>query len=75
MAIIPSLEKDQVDETAKAVYEKFEQDTKKVPEWVRVMAHQPEIVKEFTELFKIIMDKGEIEPYLKWRIGYTILPE
>ncbi len=72
MAIIPSLEKDQVDKIAKAVYEKFEQDTKKVPEWVKVMAHSPKIVKEFTELFKVIMGKGEIEPYLKWKIGYTI---
>lgn len=72
MAIIPSLEKDQVDEIAKAVYEKFEQDTKKVPEWVKVMAHSPKIVKEFTELFKVIMGDGEIEPYLKWKIGYTI---
>jgi len=72
MAIISSLEKDQVDEIAKAVYESFEQDTKKVPEWVKVMAHSPEIVKEFTELFRVIMGKGEIEPYLKWKIGYTI---
>lgn len=72
MAIISSLEKDQVDEIAKIVYEKFEQDTKKVPEWVKVMAHSPEIVKEFTELFKVIMGKGEIEHYLKWKIAYTI---
>ena len=72
MAIIPSLEKDQVDEIAKAVYEKFEKETGKVPEWVKVMAHSPKIVKEFTELFKVIMGKGQIEPYLKWKIGYTI---
>jgi len=72
MAIISSLEKEQVEEIAKAVYEKFEEETGKVPEWVKVMAHNPKIVKEFTELFKVIMGKGEIEPYLKWKIGYTI---
>jgi len=72
MAIISSLEKGQAHEIAKAVYEKFEQNTKEVPEWVKVMAHSPKILKEFTELFKVIMEKGEIEPYLKWKIGYTI---
>lgn len=72
MAIISSLEKDKVEEIAKTVYEKFEEETGKVPEWVKVMAHSPEIVKEFTELFKVIMDKGEIEIYLKWKIAFTI---
>jgi len=72
MAIISSLEKDQVNEIAQEVYEKFEKQTGKVPEWVKVMAHNPKIVKEFTELFRVIMGEGEIEPYLKWKIGYTI---
>ncbi len=72
MAIIPSLEKDQVEEIAKEVYEKFEKETGKTPEWVKVMAHSPKILKEFTELFKVIMSEGQMEPYLKWKIAYTI---
>ena len=72
MALIPSLEKDQIEEIAIAVYKKFEKDTGKVPEWVKVMAHRPEILKEFTELFKAIMGEGKIESYLKWKIAYTI---
>ncbi len=72
MAIISSLEKDQIEEIAKAIYEKFEKETGKVPEWVKVMAHSPKILKEFTELFKVIMTEGKIEPYLKWKIAYTI---
>jgi uncharacterized peroxidase-related enzyme len=72
MAIISSLEKDKTDEIARAVYEKFEQETGNVPEWVKVMAHNSKIVKEFTELFKTIMGQGEIDTYLKWKIGYTI---
>lgn len=72
MAIIPSLEKERADEIAKAIYEKFEQETGKVPEWVKVMAHNSKIAKEFTELFKTIMGEGKIEIYLKWKIGYTI---
>ena len=72
MAIISSLEKDQVEEAAKAVYEKFEKDTGKVPEWVKVMAHNPKVVKEFTELFKVVMGEGYIEPFLRWKIAYTV---
>ena len=72
MAIIPSLEKGQVDDVAREVYEKFEKETGKTPEWVKVMAHSPKIVKEFTELFKVIMEKGKIEPILRWKIAFVI---
>ncbi len=72
MAIIKSLEKNEVEETAKEVYEKFEKDSGKVPEWVKVMAHNPKVVKEFTELFKVIMKEGYIEPSLRWKIAYIV---
>ena len=72
MAAIPPLEKDKVDEIAKAVYEKFEKETGKVPEWVKVMAYNPKVLKEFTELFKVIMKEGYIEPSLRWKIAYVV---
>jgi uncharacterized peroxidase-related enzyme len=72
MALISSLEKNQVSEIAKEVYERFERETGKVPEWVKVMAHRPEILKEFVELFKAIMGEGEIEPLLKWKIALVV---
>lgn len=72
MAIISGLEKDQTEEPAKVVYEKFEKDTGKVPEWVKVMAHNPKVAKEFTELFKVIMKEGYIEPFLRWKIAYVV---
>ena len=72
MALLPSLEKNEVEEIAKEIYEKFEKETGKVPEWVKVMAHRPEILKEFVELFKAIMGKGTIEPLLKWKIAYVV---
>ena len=72
MALIPSLEKNQVEEIAKEVYENFEKETGKTPEWAKVMAHSPKILKEFTELFKIIMGEGKIEPHLKWKMAYLI---
>lgn len=72
MALLPSLEKNEVEEIAKEIYEEFEKETGKVPEWVKVMAHRPEILKEFVELFKAIMGKGTIEPLLKWKIAYVV---
>jgi uncharacterized peroxidase-related enzyme len=72
MALIKSLEKDQIEEVAKEVYEKFEKETGKVPEWVKVMAHSPNILKEFTELFKAIMVEKEIKSLLKWKIALVV---
>jgi len=58
MAIISSLEKNQVNDVAKVIYKIFENQTGNVPEWVKVMAHCPNILKEFTELFSVIMKEG-----------------
>jgi len=72
MAIIKSLEKNQVNKTTQEIYNKFEQDSGNVPEWVKVMSHRPEILKEFVELFKVIMNEGKIEKKLKWKIAYVV---
>ena len=72
MAIISSLEKNQVNDVAKIVYEAFENRTGSVPEWVKVMAHCPDILKEFTELFSVVMKEGKMNLILKWKIAYTI---
>ena len=72
MALISSLEKEQVGEVVKEIYEEYEKEGKKVPEWIKVMAHRPEILKEFTELFKTIMGEGKIEPFLKWEIALVV---
>ncbi len=72
MALISSLEKNQIEEAARETYEKFEKDAGKIPEWVKVMAHRPDILKEFNELFKTIMGKGKIEPLLKWKIALIV---
>ncbi|MEA3452938.1 MAG: carboxymuconolactone decarboxylase family protein [Patescibacteria group bacterium] len=72
MALISNIEKEQASDIAKAVYENFEECSGSVPEWVKVMAHRPEILKEFVELFGVIMKQGEIEPTLKWKIGLAV---
>ncbi len=72
MALISNLEKDEASDIAKVVYESFEESSGSVPEWVKVMAHRPEILKEFVELFGVIMKQGKIEPALKWKIALTV---
>lgn len=72
MAIIKILEKDDINDIAQKIYESYEEKTGSVPEWVKAMAHRPEILKEFTELFKSIMGDGELEGYLKWKIAYIV---
>ena len=72
MALLPSLEKNQVDELALEIYEKFEKEHGSVPEWVKVMAHCPKILKAFVELFAAVMGEGRIEPLLKWKIAFTV---
>lgn len=72
MAIISSLEKNQVNDVAKVIYDSFENKTGDVPEWVKVMAHCPMILKEFTGLFGVIMKEGEVSLELKWKIAFTI---
>jgi len=72
MAIISSLDKDQASQVVKEIYEDYEKEGKKTPEWIKVMAHSPEILKEFFELFGKIMGKGKIEDMLKWKIAYFV---
>ena len=72
MALISSLGKDQVDDLVKPIYEEYEREGKKVPEWVKVMAHRPEILKEFFELFRAVMGKGKVDKLLKWKIAFTV---
>jgi uncharacterized peroxidase-related enzyme len=72
MAIISSLKKEQAAGMVRAIYKEFEEQSGNAPEWVKVMAHRPEILKEFIELFRIIMEQGDIESYLKWKIAYVV---
>lgn len=72
MALISSLEKNQAENIAKKIYQDYEKETGKTPEWIKVMAHRPEILKEFVELFKSIMAEGKIKPLLKWKIALIV---
>lgn len=72
MAIISSLKKDKASKLVRWIYEEYKKEGKNVPEWVMVMAHRPEILKEFFELFKTVMGKGKVKSILKWKIAYYV---
>ncbi len=72
MAIISSLEKNQAPDFVKKIYNEYERKREKVPEWIKIMAHRPEILKEFYELLKVVMGKGVLSPKLKWKIAYVV---
>lgn len=72
MALIPALEKEEVDDIAKAIYAGFEEQSGSVPAWVKVMAHDSAILAGFVSLFKAVMGPGEIDVRMKWKIGYLV---
>lgn len=71
MARISAVEKPENAE-AKRVYSEFTTKGELVPEWVKVMAHSPNILKEFHELFKVVMAEGALDSNLKWRVAHAV---
>jgi len=72
MALIKSLESEQADPIAQSIYQGFKQSAGSVPEWVKIMAYRPEILKNFVGLFNAVMQTGKIEKNLKWKIAYVV---
>ncbi len=73
MSLIKTVEKDGAHGLVREIFDKFEAQSGSVPEWAKVMAHRPEILKNFIALFNSIMiDKGRLEPLLKWKIAYVV---
>jgi len=71
MAIIKNLDNTD-NQFVNEIYNNFTNQSGKVPEWVKVMAYCPDILKNFVNLFDSIMKQGEIETKLKWKIAYTV---
>ncbi len=73
MALIKTVEKNEANGLVKEIFDNFERQGGKVPEWAKVMAHRPEILKNFIGLFNSIMvAEGSLEPVLKWKIGFIV---
>lgn len=68
MALIKNIEEAN-SEMLKSIYNDFDNNP---PEWVKVMAHNPEILKNFLGLFNSVMKRGEVALEFKWRIAYAV---
>jgi len=69
---VPILEKEDVPEETQMMFSQWEEATGKIPEWARVMAHNPAILKEFFDLFKAVMGPATVEEITKWRVAHQI---
>jgi len=67
---VPILGKEDVPEETQMMFSQWEKATGKIPEWARVMAHKPAILKEFFDLFKVVMGPGEVDEITKWRVAH-----
>lgn len=68
MALIKNIEEPN-NEILKEIYSSFNNNP---PEWVKVMANNPEILKNFLGLFNSIMKQGGVDSQFKWKIAYVV---
>ncbi len=66
------LTSDEVPEDIQKMYKIWQEKLGKVPEWARVMAHKPAILKHFAGLMRATMESDEISEELKWTIAYHV---
>ncbi len=70
---VPILEKEDVSGEVAEMFAKWEETTGKVPEWARVMANCPTVLKEFFDLFKVVMGpNGTVEESVKWKVAHQV---
>lgn len=62
---IKPLEKDEVVEPARAVYEEMERRTGRVPNLYKMLAHKPEILRTFSAFYTQVWAPGALPPKLK----------
>lgn len=63
---------EEVQGDAKAIFEKMNESSGKVPKWMRVMANNSDVMVGFFTLFKATMDDAPVESKLKWKIAYKV---
>ncbi len=65
MPRIPRLERDQVDEPTRHIYDHFQQQRGNVPNMFRTVAHRPEILRTLIAHFRAVMETGTLSVKLK----------
>lgn len=65
MAVINPVPPDKVAAAAKPVYEALSQKFGKVPNFFAVMAHRPNVLKNFLPFYAAVINEGTVEPKYK----------
>ena len=63
---------EEASDVAKQIFQDFIDKKGGVPSWARVMAHRPEILKNFIQLFTTIMGPGLVEQDNKWKCASAV---
>lgn len=62
---IQPVEKEQASEDVRAIYDEFEQRMGRVPNFFRMLAHKPEILRTFNHFYSAIWSEGALPAKLK----------
>ena len=65
MATIPPLPRDKAAEAVKPIYDSMTGKFGKMPNFFGLMAHRPEVLKNFLPFYAAVTGEGSVEPKLK----------
>ena len=63
--IIRPVEKDQAPDTVKRIYEALEQNLGRVPNFFKMLAHKPDVLRTFNQLYSAVWAEGALSAKLK----------
>ena len=69
---VKPLANEEVNEDAMGVFQNYIDKKGGVPNWARVMAHRPSILKSFAGLLSVTMGPGLVEQDNKWKCAYIV---
>ena len=65
MATVPPLPRDKAAEGVKPIYDSMTGKFGKMPNFFGLMAHRPEVLKNFLPFYAAVTGEGSVEPKLK----------
>lgn len=69
---IKPITNEEASEAVQQIFQNFIDKSGSVPSWARVMAHRPEILRNFIQLFTTIMGPGLVEQDNKWKCASAV---
>ncbi|HEX4835667.1 MAG TPA: carboxymuconolactone decarboxylase family protein [bacterium] len=63
--MIHPVEKDQAPDTVKRIYEALEQSLGSVPNFFKMLAHKPDVLRTFNQLYSAVWAEGALSPKMK----------